>query len=409
MPPSTASLRRPSVVAVAAAAVASFAIIGADSRWLVALGATFAHSLPFASAPTSGWHDVPVLAQSVFAGLYDLFGERGLVLAQMAAAAAAFVVLARGVRSDVVLLVVLIGTLAQLLVVHAELFSLVLFPALLLLLERAPERLWLAVPLLALWSNLHGSALVGLALLVVYVAIADRRRWPVAIAAAVGLCVTPALWHTPQYYWGVAQNEAARRGVGLWAPLGLRPLDVVLALCAVALAGVGRRRFSRWEAVAAVGLALATLHSARLGVWLLFLLAYPASRALPDRRYPVLFALPFALLAILGLAHTPFDAGSRTLAKRAAATHAAVLAEPILAEEVELYGGRVWVADPIDAFRARDQSLYLDWLDGRAPRAVRNARYVLVRHASRAGRAAASDPRLSKIGEDNGFVLYRRR
>jgi hypothetical protein len=401
---------RPSLVALLAAALASFALVGADSRWLVALGPTVAHSLPFATAATSGWHDVPALAQTIFSALYRAFGERGLVLAQVAAVYASFALLARGARSEVAAFVVLVGSLPLVVIVRAELFSLVLLPLLLLLLERAPDRIWWAPPLLALWSNLHGSVLVGLALLLVYIAVARRDRWPVAVVSLLAVCLTPALWHTPAYFLGVSRNESARRGVGLWAPLGLRPLDVVLVLCAVVLGVLGRRHFRAWEAVAAAGLLVGTVHSARLGPWLLFLLAYPAGRAIGARgdvRFRRVLAVVLVAIVITGIALGPVDAGSRGLARRAARTHEPVLAEPTMAEQVELYGGRVWVADPIDAFRRADQQLYLDWLAGRGPRAVAHARLVLVDHASDAGRAAAHDERLSVVARDRGYVLYR--
>jgi hypothetical protein len=401
---STASPR--SALPFAAAALASFAVLGADSRWLVALGPHVVHALPFATAPTSGWHDVPALAQTVLRGLHALLGDRGLVLAQLAAAFAAFRLLPRGLPGGLALLAA-VPTIA---VVRAELFSLVLFPALLVLLERRPDRLWLCVPLVALWSNLHGSVLVGLALLWVYVAVERRRAWPVGIAATVAACLTPALWHTPQYYWGVARNETARRGVGLWEPLGLRRFDVLLALCVLALIAIASRRraWHPWEAVACAGLAVATIHSARIGTWLAFVASYPAARAWKGRETRATFFLAPALaaLAVVGVVLGPPQTGSPRLADRAARTGAAVLAEPITAEQVELAGGRVWVADPIDAFRRADQRLYLDWLDGHGDGAVAHARYVLVDANGTPGRRAARDARLRAVAHDNGFVLY---
>lgn len=401
---STASPR--SALPFAAAALASFAVLGADSRWLVALGPHAVHALPFATAPTSGWHDVPVLAQTVLRALHDVFGDRGLVLAQLAAAFAAFRLLPRGLPGGLALLAA-IPTIA---VVRAELFSLVLFPVLLVLLERRPDRLWLCVPLIALWSNLHGSVLVGLALLWVFVAIERRRDWAVAVVSTLALCVTPALWHTPQYYWAVARNEAARRGVGLWQPLGLRPFDVLLAACVLALAVIATRgrAWRPWEAVACAGLAVATIHSARLGTWLAFVAAYPAARAWRRRETRATFFLVRALaaLAVVGLVLGPARTGAPQLAERAARTGAPVLAEPITAEQVELAGGRVWVADPIDAFRRRDQRLYLDWLDGHGDAAVAHARYVLVDRHGAPGRRAARDRRLRAVAHEDPFVLY---
>jgi hypothetical protein len=69
----------------------------------------------------------------------------------------------------------------------------------------------------------------------------------------------------------------------------------------------------------------------------------------------------------------------------------------------------VWVADPIDAFRRRDQRLYLDWLAGRPAgrAAVRHARLVLVSRTSSAGRVAAHDARLVRIAAESDGVLYR--
>ena len=132
---------------------------------------------------------------------------------------------------------------------RVQLFSIALFPVLFSLLRaeaRRPGRtVWLVVPLLTLWSNLHGAVLVGLAMLLVYLVIDRARSAPleslaVAVAAGLACCLTPAFQRTPHYFDGVLGNEEARRAVGLWAPLSLRrPFDIVLALAAVAAARVG--------------------------------------------------------------------------------------------------------------------------------------------------------------------------
>src|ERR1700692_86695 len=89
-------------VAMFAAAVASLGLIGSDALWLVPLGHLVVHghvpsSIPFATAPTHGWHDVPAGAELVFWTLYRaLGGVRGLVVAQAAAAAVGFGALAAG-------------------------------------------------------------------------------------------------------------------------------------------------------------------------------------------------------------------------------------------------------------------------------------------------------------------------
>jgi hypothetical protein len=116
-----------------------------------------------------------------------------------------------------------------------------------------------------------------------------------------------------------------------------------------------------------------------------------------------------AALAVAGLVHPPASTGNRRLAERAARTHEPVLAEGLLAEQVELAGGKVWVANPIDAFSHADQRLYLRWLAGepRGAAAVGHATLVFVNASNAAGLTAAADPRLVRVATDQGYVLYR--
>jgi hypothetical protein len=413
--------------------VASIGIVGGDLPWLVPLGAVVASgripgSVPAAAAPTAGWHDVLAGAQLVLWAAYHHLGGRGLVGLQALAAATGFGATAIGVRRQstagaalLVCVVVLLGGASAVLVARLSLFSLALFPLLVLLVyedARAPgRRIWLAVPLLALWANLHGLVLAGLALLGVYLVLTRARREPLLAAGVLGASLlsvfaTPALWHTPLYYRDVFENVAAARAVGLWAPLGLGPFDVLYVVAAAGLFALSRGRLVLWEWVVCVALAVDSIRTARIGLFLLFVLAYPAGRALRVRTpNPVVLASGaccFAALA-LGLLAVSRPASGTGLARRAAATHEVVLADPLLGEWVALYGGRIWVGNPIDAFRRRDQRLYLDWTagdpSGRA--AVDHAGLVLVQPTSGAGRAAARDPRLEKVATSANAVLYR--
>jgi hypothetical protein len=85
-----------------------------------------------------------------------------------------------------------------------------------------------------------------------------------------------------------------------------------------------------------------------------------------------------------------------------------VLAEAILGQQVALAGGRVWVSNPIDAFRRADQRTYLDWLQGRpgGDEALPHSAYVLVNPGSTAGRLAAHDPRLRLVRSGSDAALY---
>ena len=426
-------------VAAFAALLASLALFGADALWLVPLGGQVAHGhLPhailLATAPSSGWSDVPALAQLAFwAAYHALGGDRGLVALQVVAAAVGFWALARGLVREAaggtvlaVSAVVLLGSVTAVFAVGVSLFSLALFPLLLLLLEsesRAPSRrIWLAVAIVAVWGNLHGAVLAGWGLLACY-AIFDRARRDPWVAAGVlgaataALFVNPTFTGTVDYYRGVFGNEARRMGVGLWKPLELGGIDLLLIVAAVVLLGLaaaaGRRGVRLWEAVAIAGLVVGTIGVARNGTWLLFVAAYPAARGLrlgtPSARVLRIATLVFAGSALALVARGPADPGSHSLATRAARLGGPVLASPVLGQQVQVAGGRVWVDNPIDAFRRGDQRLYLLWVDGKpgGAAAIAHAGHVLVVRDSPAGRLAAHDPRLTLVAGTATAALYR--
>ena len=154
--------------------------MGADARWLAALGeeivekGSIPSGIPYAAAPSMDWVNVPVLGELTFHALQVIGGDKGLLLAQLVVATAALILLALGMRalgasdaaSAAVLMVVFFAAAPSFIIVRAQLFSLVLFCGALLLLRaeaRSPSwRIWLLVPLTALWANLHGAVLVGL-------------------------------------------------------------------------------------------------------------------------------------------------------------------------------------------------------------------------------------------------------
>jgi hypothetical protein len=432
-------------VALAVALTAVLGAVAADARWLAALGAyilrhgSIPDFVPFAAAPSDGWHNVPVLAEIVFHALDAVGGERALLAAQVVAVAVAFSLLvtdarraeADDSRTTVVLLLMIPATLAELANVRSQLFSLVLFPTLVLLLRdearRPSRRIWLLVPLIALWSNLHGAVLVGLAVAGAYLLFERVRREPfvavsVLLVSSLAVFATPALWRTGDYYAGVLRNEAARRGIGLWAPLSITSVlgigFVVCALVIVAAALRGRPRL--WEIVALVGLALLTARTARGGVWLVFLAATPAALGLGHggaarSRIALPAALALVGLTIFGVVHGPRQLGAGDTVLRRSLADAGgtpVLATDILAEQVALEGGRVWIGNPIDAFPRGDQRVYVDWLQGKpaGDGALAHApRVVLVRPESKAQERIARLGVLREVARDDGAVLYERR
>jgi len=378
-----------------------------------------------------------VLAELVFHGLESGLGDRGLILANLVAVIGGLSLLALDARREGAgpsviagtLLLVAIAVFPSLAIARVQMFSIILFPALLWLLRadaRQPSaRIWWALPLLALWSNLHGAALAGVGVLWAYLLLSRGRRQPVssallAAAALVALCVTPAGLSTVTYYHGLLTNVAAQRGVGQWAPLGQSPFDWATVVIALILGIRLRRRLPEvWEAAVIVGLAVLTIKAARDGVWLMFFLVAPATRGRDssgrwNALAPVLVVLGVLLLAF-DVARAPHPSGaSSAMVKRAVqlAGGTPILADGLPSEQIAWAGGRIWAGNPLDAFSRRVQSEYVDFLTGsRGGRVALNAagvRYVLVTRGSSAAALTAQDRHYTLLASDATALLYRR-
>jgi hypothetical protein len=380
---------------------------------------------------------VPALAEILFSVVHQGLGDRGLMFLQLLALTFGFGVLAADARASgadaraagVALCAAAAGTLPSLAIARSQLFSLALFPVLLALLRseaRSPSRrIWLVVPLLALWSNLHGAVLIGLGVTLAYLLLERFRRdritaSAVAVAAPLALLCTPMLERTFSYYHGVLTNVAAARGLGLWSPLSLTaPFDVVLVIVAVGLAlRAVRSRPRPWELVSLLALVIATVHASRSGVWMLMFLVAPAAKGIRSKgRWSGLF--PVAVTA--GVAAvvfacirgpSPTGAGSALLTR--ATTLAAggpILAEEPMAEQIALAGGRTWLGNPIDAFSQRDQGIYLDWTQG-TPRGRRaltaDIRVVITGRGSDAHRLMKDLGQFAEVLSDRRTTLFYR-
>ena len=129
------------------------------------------------------------------------------------------------------------------------------------------------------------------------------------------------------------------------------------------------------------------------------------------RRFGVCVTAAGLLGVAAGVARGPILTGAGTpLVKETLAQAAGtpVLAEDQLAEQVALAGGRIWIGNPIDAFRRRDQRVYVEWLRGRpaGDAALRHApRAVLVRTGSDADRRLARAPAVARVDSDENAVL----
>ena len=388
---------------VSGALLALTVAVGADTMWLVALGNDIIRrgllpvGVPFAIAGTSHWVNVPVLGELVFAGL-DALGPWGLISAQVVAATLSLSLIALGAaRLDarptptaLTILVVLLGALPALGVVRAQMMSLPLFALLILILRcehsKPSRRIWWVVPLVAVWGNLHGAVLVGIAVAGCYLLFSRALRSPKTVLAVIGAMVA-ALWATPgglrthEYYFSVMTNAAARQGEGLWAPLTVNSaFDILLILgAALLLVASLRHRLSLWEYVAIAGLLVMTIQAARHGVWLLLFLAPRSAQSMtqtcpePGRRLllrpRVTYALtliPLITVAGLGLTQrTEVVIQNTATTKRIAALIGpgrSTLAPSPLAESLAAAGVTIWAGNPIDAFPTPVQEAYLDFL-----------------------------------------------
>ena len=393
-------------IALLTALLAGVMVLGSDLLWVVALGDVIRatggvpHGIPFAVAPQASWHNPIALAQVVLS-LVHAAGSGGLAALHLVVVAATLsVIVAESrrlgggeVRTAVVVALVVVGCATAFGVARLPDLSLLPFVITAAILRRQhakPSRaIWWVVPIFALWSNLHGGVLVGVAVLAAFLTISRGggslgRRVLVGTVAVLALMATSAGLGTPAYYLGVLTNEAAARKSQLWAAPDLgQTLDLVMVVAAAVLLGLCvRRGLPLWEWLATVGLVAATLMTARNGVWLILFIAPAAAglrsagavtATLPTRPrwwWPVIgAAAALSLLACswqldrrVGEVGPP---GSAVLpAVKAVAAGRPVLADEPLAETLAQAGVTVWAANPIDAFPREVQGQLLDFLEG---------------------------------------------
>ena len=436
-------------VALWTALLAGLTILGSDLLWVVAMGdvirdtGSVPRGIPFASAPQADWHNPIVLAQ-VLLSLVRAAGPVGLAALHLVLVAATLsVVVAESrrlgggdVRTSVVVALVVVGCATAFAVARFPDLSLLPFVVAVAVMRRQhtqPSRaVWWLVPLYALWGNLHGGVLVGTAVLGVFL-VASRgggstaRRALVGIAAVLALFATSAGLDTPAYYLRVLTNEAAARGSDLWAAPDLsNPLDLaMLAAAALLVVMCVRRGLYLWEWLATAGLVLATLMTARNGVWLVLFVG-PAAAGLrnagaavteppprPRWWWPVVgaAAIASAMVSFWQLDRRAEQVGppgaSVVAAVRAVAVGRPVLADEPLAETLAQAGLTVWAANPIDAFPRDVQGQFLDFLhDGRVPPAASDVDVAVVKDALAPWVLASGD--WVETARTGGYVLLVR-
>ena len=195
------------------------------------------------SASGLPWHDHEWLSEVILALCWSGLGVVGLKLMKLAATAATITLLAMGAAETgapipLQLTVLTTGAVAMapMIQFRPQLFEFIALSALLLLLARESYRragrLWLAIPIFALWANLHGGFFVGLAVLAAYTAVTaiedlaagDGLKRGVHLSGVTAGCILATLvtpdgignWFTVLHTLG---DPLTRAIVSEWQPL----------------------------------------------------------------------------------------------------------------------------------------------------------------------------------------------
>lgn len=260
-----------------------------SGRWIAQ------HGLPSHDALTlwthgRRWIDQQWLAQLALYGLLRLGGIKLVLLvhallATSGLAIAALTARKRGATARSVTWVALPAMIAYYFVasvMRPQSFAFPLFAATLwLLLEdarRPSRRVFLTLPLLILWANLHGSVLLGAMLvsLAGLVSMVEQRRPTgrgIALLVAPWACVfaSPYAIHLPAYYKQILITGDFSRFVTEWQPTTLKALTVpvyLLILGGLWLLGRAGRRLPLFEQLAFVVTGVVAFQAIRNIAWI---------------------------------------------------------------------------------------------------------------------------------------------
>jgi len=231
-----------------------------------------AHALtstdPYSFTQDRPWVNHEWLSELQMGLAYAALGSTGLALLKGALAFAAFALVwsasrgaAAGVRVGVVI-VLAFGSIHMTATLRPQVWTFLCFAILCRVLITDRPRAWWWMPLLfALWANLHGGWIVGLAVLGVWAAadaVANPRAlpgWIATVAACLGatLC-TPYGWRLWAFMLGTVRMS---RSIEEWQPLvGTPALNWVpwIASVTAGLWAAGRAREQRWPALAVLAM-----------------------------------------------------------------------------------------------------------------------------------------------------------
>lgn len=239
------------------------------------------------------WVDQQWLAQVAFYGLYVLGGVRAILLTHVAVLVATAVVglvaarrLGASQASVALAGVASLGLAPWAAQLRSQTFAQLLFVVVLWLLaadSRSPSRrVYLVLPLLIVWANLHGTVVLGAGLVVLRGLTAGfarmrgretrRRSGIAALSLAPVLCVfaSPYGLSLVGYYHQMFVNPALRNFIDEWGastPSHKTRLFYALAFATVWLLGRYRGRLTVFEQLALVAMLLSGLTAIRSIIW----------------------------------------------------------------------------------------------------------------------------------------------
>jgi hypothetical protein len=240
------------------------------------------------------WQDQQWLAHLASYGLFDLGGLPLVYLVDVACLVGALCIAMLAARSlgGSPLWIAALATPLVLIQVpsaaRAQTFAMPLFAALVWLLARdarSPDRrILLVLPLVALWANVHGSVVLGCALVVLRCAVGaaaalrgrdsrDLARYAgIAFAALVAPFASPYGFGIVDYYRATMTNDALRSIVSEWGATTLRGWfgPLFFAFAAIAIAAILRPeiRLGLFDGLCLGLLVLVGLDALRNVIWL---------------------------------------------------------------------------------------------------------------------------------------------
>jgi hypothetical protein len=323
--------------------------IGSDTWYTLLGGRVVSRSwLPHADTLTvltrgREWVDEQWLAHLLLYGLWSAGGWPLALLVQLAAYLGAFVLaaitalrLGASARSTAV-----VGAVAMLVAIgetgfRAQTLAYLLFAVVLLLLldddARPSRRAYLTLPLLVVWANVHGSVVLGAALVTLrgLTLVLSERRPSVRAASLIALpwlctIASPYALVLPGYYARLLHNPTLSRFVTEWQPASIRNQPLFFVLLAAGLLLVARARHpSLFATLALLATALGGLLAIRHVVWFALTAAAVLPSALDDvwpsrpapRRRRLNLALAAAAIGALVIAVAAFASHSRAWFER---------------------------------------------------------------------------------------------